>query len=620
MNLLRINKINFKKLRFYPGKSAFLIVPISTLVLVSVVLSSQTSNLLAAAEQAIFGSAELQNQYITLQKDTGFSAPGRGGAMVRSFSIGGNTEDTNYTQADVDKVSGMDNVSNAQIISQLPISNLKVSNLFTDKSFSLGSLSGLSAELAAQFTDQDFSYTEGDAIPIVINASAFNEIYHDWQGKTEVTLDFRGMRPEQNEDGTPKVPDALPIKNRAIEYDKQDLIGQEFEMQVGGLDEIQNYTTEPTEAGIKYAQLTAEELAAKETARKDAISPYWDYEKIKTPLTYKFKIVGVIEDDNSVSSYIPTEFAEQLMQEYIQNQIDARTSAALSADILNSQFQGMTYDGVELKSGGFFAFGGGGRAVMISRPGGPGASFSASDGDDAEQYSIPGLVVSAERNEDNDSPFIQAEATGELKDADVYSKAAKIGGTMLVKLDDPKNRAAVVKALNNAGYAYQDMSKSDVYDELANNLRGITVVFTIAFVTISIAVVMFTMSKFVSESKKEIGVYRALGATKGLILRMFLFQAVLYGFIAYIFGLVTGYILNWVVSSPVYQWFSNFIDRTMGETLSVINRVDAAVFRQTDWQAIAMFSALLAVILVLIALIPARQAANLSPVQAIKGE
>lgn len=624
MNFLRTNQINFRKLKYYPGKAAFLIIPVTSLMIVSVVLSSQSSNLLSAAEQAIFGSADKQNQYLTLDKLGASTTTGnRGGA--RTFQIGGNSEDTNYTETDVQKVEAVENVEEAEIVSQVPISKATATDLFSDKQFNLSGLSGISALLAGQFTDQGFNYTEGEPIPIILNSRAFNEMYQDWKGKTEVTVEFRMTRPTPGSDA-PALPEDMPIKNRAIEYNEEELLGKEFTIEFGGLEDIQNYSVEPSEAGITYKQLTAEELSTKEQTRKDAISPYWNYDKLNTPIKYTFKVVGIIEDESSTSSYIPADFANKLMKDYIQNQIDARTATALSVDLLNSQFQGMSYDGVELKAGGFFGFGGGGRAVMMARPGGAGSVraggpiISTLGGQDNGQYVIPGLVVSAERSEDNSNPFIQSEATGELKDADVYSKAAKVGSTMFVKIDDSKNRGTVVSALNNKGYAYQDTSKSDVYDELASNLRGITIVFTIGFITISIAVVMFTMSKFVSESKKEIGIFRALGATKGLILRMFLFQAVLYGAIAYLIGLGVGVLTSLLLSSPANTWFTSFIDRTVGETLNVVNKVDSSVFTQIDWQAIGIFSLILFIILVLVAMIPSRQAANLSPVQAIKGE
>ena len=38
MNLLRTNQINLKKLRYYPGKAAFLIIPVASLMVISVVL------------------------------------------------------------------------------------------------------------------------------------------------------------------------------------------------------------------------------------------------------------------------------------------------------------------------------------------------------------------------------------------------------------------------------------------------------------------------------------------------------------------------------------------------------------------------------------------------------
>jgi ABC-type antimicrobial peptide transport system permease subunit len=610
MNILNITRINLRKLRFYPGKSAFLIIPIVLLVTLSVVLSSQSTNLLAAAEQAIFGSANTQNQYLTISKNQSVTSAGGQGNFV--FKVGGNSSDQNYTETDLDKVTSTEHVSAAQIISALPVSNAKVSDLFDGKTFNVNALAGLSPELGSQYTDQGFNYTEGEPIPIVLNARSFNEMYEDWQGKTSVDVQFK--RPTRGADGMVSPPSDLPVKNRAINYDKNSLIGKTFTMSVGGLDSIQDYTTTPSSSGVTYTQLTAAELATKEQTRKNAISPYWNYDKLNTPLKYTFKVVGVIEEQGNFDSYIPEAFAQKLMYDYIQNQVNARTSTTLTADILNANFRGIAFDGVELKSGGISGFGGAGAfRIEFRKPG-------ASNDTQAEQYNIPGLLVSAARDDTSNNPFAQPDATGYLNDPDVYTKAAKVGSNMAIKLDDFKNRAAVVKSLNDQGYAYQDQSKSSVYDELATNLRTISILFVIAFVVISIAVVIFTMSKFVSESKKEIGIFRALGATRALVLRMFLLQAVLYGVIAYILGLGLGVGITLAAASPVNAWFDNFISRTVGQTLNVVNKVDSSLFSHIDWRMIGIYSALLLVILIVISLLPANRAANMKPVEAIRGE
>ena len=128
------------------------------------------------------------------------------------------------------------------------------------------------------------------------------------------------------------------------------------------------------------------------------------------------------------------------------------------------------------------------------------------------------------------------------------------------------------------------------------------------------------MSKLVSESTKEIGIFRAIGVKKNSISTMFIIQSVLYVGIGYILGILLGVILNLGVSGVINSWFKTFIDSTVSKSFSVVQTVDSSIFLSISWRSIGFYSILLLVISLVVSFFPARSAASVSPVEAINNE
>ena len=126
--------------------------------------------------------------------------------------------------------------------------------------------------------------------------------------------------------------------------------------------------------------------------------------------------------------------------------------------------------------------------------------------------------------------------------------------------------------------------------------------FTIGIAAISAVVgglgVMNTMIMSVMERRREIGVLRAIGATKLYVIRMIIIESVLISIIGGIFGIGTGYI--------------------GAKALEVLTQANA---RGVVTPRLIVYSFLFAIFLGIVgALYPAKKAADLSPIEALRYE
>jgi putative ABC transport system permease protein len=125
------------------------------------------------------------------------------------------------------------------------------------------------------------------------------------------------------------------------------------------------------------------------------------------------------------------------------------------------------------------------------------------------------------------------------------------------------------------------------------------------------------MGKLVSESTKEIGIFRAIGMRKRDILIMFITQAFLYTAIGYSIGILLGVSLNYIISAMVASWFESFINETVSQSFNVINTVESSLFMNINWVSILVYSVLLFIISFVASIIPSMNASKISPVEAI---
>lgn len=619
MKISEIFWINTKKLKKRTKRALFLIVPVGILMILSVVISSQISNIQTAINSSVFGTINEQNTLIQVESESMGSTSGQsstggfGGGQMDFSSMGKSGFESNeFSSSDIEVISNIDNVESVNLMSEVPVDNITTADLFTDEEISISSLIGLDSETASLYTEEDFTYTEGEAIPIILNASDFTITTENWDEDGTISLN----KSDDSENGEAPSERISAYKSEALDYDKEDLIGQTITISVGGLEDLQNYETTMEEDGPVMTKLSDEEMAEKEEERADTISEYWDYDKISQKLEYTFVVVGVLESSSDRNSYIPSAFADVLMNDYISNQLDALIvdPEDVDTDVLNADFTGLTYDGYELSSNGV-----GMMSQMMGRMGG-GMGMSAPDDSSSgeertfsmsDSISIPGLVIEVD---DDD------EVVGIYTDTNVYSEAEKYATTLTVKINSVSNRDQVIEDINDAGYAVQDTSNMGVFGELQKTLSSVSTGLIIGFVILVAGVVVLTMSKMVSESTKEIGIFRAIGLKKGEISLMFILQAVMYVFIGYVIGVLLGILINMGISGIISSWFGNFVDSTVSQTYGVVQSVESSVFLSINWSAIVMYSALLLGISLLVSFLPARSAASVSPVVAINNE
>ena len=618
MKLSQVSKYNVKKLQSYRQRSLYLLIPVTFLLILGIGLTSQTKNIQSAINQSVFGTIEKQGTLIQLQQQSSQSSRISGGAVSVTSGQGaggpgGNQPQTNYTSTDIEKIKALANVTNAEIVSSAPLGSMSTTDLFPSHTVSITGLTGLDSSMVGEYTDDAFTYTAGQPIPIVLNANQFTESYEDWGGQTSITTTFtRGARPSGS--ATPAQRPG-PEKSRALTYDKSTLLGKTFTASLGTLSAIQDYSTSFTTDGLTFTKLTADQIAQASTDRQTALSPYWDYTKLSSPLNITFKVVGIVSDTSTFNTYIPEDAVASLMHNIIQKQLDARTSTAIPTTDLNQTFTGITYDGLQLQNGQGLNFGGRGFGGAVRLPGTTGTTSSTA----TTSYQIPGLVIQTDRTSaDTNNPFDRGTVQGVDTDPDVYKNSSPSGSVILIKINNIYNRQSVVDALNGAGYAFEDSSQIGTIDSLKSRLDTITTWFIIAFVLLTALIMAGSLSRFVSDSRREIGIFRALGATKNQIRTMFIGQAALYGAIAAVIGVALGLIATRLAANPMHNWFSSFVDSSLRATYPTITTASSSVFNGVNWQGVGILVGILFLVTVLTAVFTASNAARVSPAEAIK--
>lgn len=120
--------------------------------------------------------------------------------------------------------------------------------------------------------------------------------------------------------------------------------------------------------------------------------------------------------------------------------------------------------------------------------------------------------------------------------------------------------------------------------------------------------VLGSLTMGVIEKRRDIGILKALGSTRGSITRLFMVEGVLVGTVGTVLGTVLGLVVCYLQIR--FQLFP------LDPTVYIIPAIPVEI-RWTDFVAVAGASMLLSV---LASLYPARRAANLLPVEAIRWE
>jgi ABC-type lipoprotein release transport system permease subunit len=190
-------------------------------------------------------------------------------------------------------------------------------------------------------------------------------------------------------------------------------------------------------------------------------------------------------------------------------------------------------------------------------------------------------------------------------------------GVVLVKQD--ADVEAIAKRIEELGFSATTRARA-----FENQVRafdnGMRVVKKVAFAFggmifgLACALVWSTTSKTVSDGRADIGLFRALGATKREIRGLFLGEAMLQG----VLGTVFGMLLGWVLALAISHWVISF---ARGNTY---DPEEALLIPNSIFSINLKFCILLiagaAILSLLAGLFPANRAANVDPVKALKRE
>jgi ABC-type lipoprotein release transport system permease subunit len=189
----------------------------------------------------------------------------------------------------------------------------------------------------------------------------------------------------------------------------------------------------------------------------------------------------------------------------------------------------------------------------------------------------------------------------------------------IVLLKAGTNPEPVVKRLKEMGFeattrqnAFESFMKE--VDAAMKIVKRIAYAFGGVLLLLACGLLWSTTSRIVSDSRVDIGLFRALGATKSDVRRLFLTETVFLGEL----GTLTGIFLGWTVA----YWISRLVIHLASgeisdpEEMLMVPRTIFAV----DWVTCGLLLVGAVGVSLLAGLWPASRAANVDPVKALKRE
>jgi lipoprotein-releasing system permease protein len=223
-----------------------------------------------------------------------------------------------------------------------------------------------------------------------------------------------------------------------------------------------------------------------------------------------------------------------------------------------------------------------------------------------KQFVVSGYFETGMYEYDNTYVYISISAAQEL-----FKMGEKVSGVE-IRLDDLFKADQVVSAIEKRlGFPYYPMTWFEMRKNLFSWMQlEKWAMFIILSLIIMVAAfnIVSTMIMVVMEKTKEIGILKSMGATSGGVMRIFLYQGAVVGIVGTALGLSIGYGLCW--AQLKYKIFSLPGDVYFINVLPV----------KTEIQDFALIGAASVFICLAASLYPAKKAASLIPVEAIRYE
>jgi lipoprotein-releasing system permease protein len=222
------------------------------------------------------------------------------------------------------------------------------------------------------------------------------------------------------------------------------------------------------------------------------------------------------------------------------------------------------------------------------------------------QCSVRGIYDSNNKDYDAHYAFVSLETA-----RDIFQMESAVSGIDIRLRSIDESNAVRDELQRQLGPGYRVSTWFDLHRDLYSVMqieRWTAYIILCLIVGVASFNVLGSLTMGVIEKRRDIGVLKALGATRGSILRIFMVEGLLVGTIGTVLGSVLGLLVCYLQIE--YQLFP------LDPTVYIIPAIPVEV-RWTDFIAVAGASMLLSF---LASLYPARRAANLTPVQAIRWE
>jgi hypothetical protein len=189
----------------------------------------------------------------------------------------------------------------------------------------------------------------------------------------------------------------------------------------------------------------------------------------------------------------------------------------------------------------------------------------------------------------------------------------------IVWMKEGADEEVVAKRIEELGFSVTTRDRvfdgqMKMFDSQFNVVRKVAYWFGAVLLGLACGLVWSTTSKVVADSRVDIGLFRALGATKRDIRRLFLGESVLLG----LMGLAAGILLGWVLALGISRWAISFSRAEMGD-MEELALLPDSIFA-VNVEVCLILTAGVVLVSLLAGLWPANRAANIDPVRALKRE
>ncbi|MEL9940350.1 MAG: FtsX-like permease family protein [Ignisphaera sp.] len=238
-----------------------------------------------------------------------------------------------------------------------------------------------------------------------------------------------------------------------------------------------------------------------------------------------------------------------------------------------------------------------------------GDAISLQVGNSTWSFKVVGVFQSGERFQEY-AVYIPIEVAQNITNS--VGKASQI----MIKLRDPRYLSDVIQAIQSSFPGLAVFSPLNMIQNVQQALNTITMFFSsigLVAVTAGAFGVANTMIMSVVERTREIGILRAIGASRSFILMLFLLESFLIGFIGGVIGVLIGIVLSYIIA-PLASY------NLRGGIVSA-----RGVFQQTFsvYPTITPMNIAIAILLgivvgVVAGIYPAYRASKIKPVEALR--